>query len=43
MFCQLFQFIQCGLDVSIKEKFYDEFFDVVSKLGKKEIGMVAGD
>ena len=34
---------QCGLDVSIKDKFYEELLGVVSKLGEKEITMVAGD
>ena len=34
---------QCGLDDSIKDKFYHKLLDIVSKLGEKEIAMVAGD
>ena len=34
---------RCDLDDSIKDKFYDELLDVVSKLGKNEIAMDPGD
>ena len=34
---------QCGLDDNYKDIFYDELLAVVSKLGEKEIVLVAGD